>query len=150
MKTPSLLCSRKAASSGIITSRCRSISETNCRYSAMLNAQKHVWAPIWTNPMSLSTRCHQLAMYVVYESPLQMLADNPTHYYNEPACMEFLQHVPAVWDTTIALQAKVGEHILTDRNAQDFKTETIYVTRDTKLPLQLAKGGGWAARLIKE
>lgn len=162
---------------------------------AMLNAQKDNWAPIWSNPMSLGTRCHQLAMYVVFESPLQMLADNPTHYYKEPACMEFLKSVPSVWDTTIAVSGKVGEHILTarkahngdwyigamsnwtarelpldlsflpegkytmqiwkdginaDRNAQDFKMETISVTKQTKLTLKLAPGGGFAARLTAE
>lgn len=84
---------------------------------AMLNAQKGDWAPHFSNPMSIGTRCHQLAMYVVYESPLQMLADNPTHYYKEPECMQFLQAVPSVWDTTIALQASVGNYILTARKA---------------------------------
>lgn len=84
---------------------------------AMLNAQPGDWAPRWSTPMSIGTRCHQLAMFVIYESPLQMLADNPTHYYKEPECMEFLQQVPAVWDTTIALQAKLDEYILTARKA---------------------------------
>ncbi len=44
--------------------------------------------------MSLGTRCHQLAMYVVYESPLQMLADSPSHYLREPEIMKFLGPVP--------------------------------------------------------
>ncbi|NML21342.1 glycoside hydrolase family 97 protein [Pseudoflavitalea sp. G-6-1-2] len=162
---------------------------------AMLNAQRDDWAPIWSNPMSLGTRCHQLAMYVVFESPLQMLADNPTHYYKEPECMEFLKSVPAVWDSTIAVSGKVGEHILTarkalngdwyigamsnwtarelpldlsflpegkykmqiwkdginaDRNAQDFKMETISVTKQSRLMLKLAPGGGFVARLTAE
>ncbi|WP_341836679.1 glycoside hydrolase family 97 protein [Chitinophaga pollutisoli] len=86
---------------------------------AMRNAQKEHWAPHWNKPMSIGTRCHQLAMYVIYESPLQMLADNPTHYYREPACMEFLAAVPAVWDTTIVQQAAIGSHILMVRKASD-------------------------------
>ena len=53
--------------------------------------------------MSLGTRCHQLAMYVVYESPLQMLADSPTNYLREPEAMEFLSAVPTVWDETRVL-----------------------------------------------
>ncbi len=86
---------------------------------AMRNAQKEHWAPNWSKPMSIGTRCHQLAMYVIYESPLQMLADNPTHYYREPGCMEFLAAVPAVWDTTIVQQAAIGSHIMTVRKAPD-------------------------------
>lgn len=86
---------------------------------AMLNAQKDQWAPHWNRPMSIGTRCHQLAMYVVYESPLQMLADNPTHYYREPECMAFLAAVPSVWDSTIVLQAEIGRYILTARKAAD-------------------------------
>jgi len=61
--------------------------------------------------MSMGTRCHQLAMYIVFESPLQMLADNPSNYYKEPECMEFLSAVPSVWDTTIVLSAKIADHI---------------------------------------
>ena len=78
---------------------------------AMINAGEKNFAIRWSEPMSMGTRCHQLAMYVVYESPLQMLCDNPSNYYNEPECMEFLSAVPTVWDTTIVLSAKIGEHI---------------------------------------
>ena len=161
---------------------------------AMLNAQKSAWAPIGSNPMSIGTRCHQLAMYVIYESPLQMLADNPTHYYQEAECMQFLQAVPSVWDTTIALQASIGNYILTarkagngdwyvggmtnytprtltldcsflpegtykmfvwkdginaDRNAQDYKMEEITVNRNSRIPVVMSMGGGWAARIVK-
>ena len=84
---------------------------------AMLNAQKKDWKPVWSNPGSLGTRCHQLAMYVIYESPLQMLADNPTHYLKEPECMQFLKQVPTVWDTTIALQAKLSDYVVMARKA---------------------------------
>ena len=78
---------------------------------AMLNAQEKNFRAVFTRPMSMGTRCHQLAMYVVYESPLQMLADSPSNYYKEPECMEFLAAVPTVWDTTIVLSAKVTDHI---------------------------------------
>ncbi|MBS3945148.1 MAG: glycoside hydrolase family 97 C-terminal domain-containing protein, partial [Melioribacter sp.] len=82
---------------------------------AMINATKQSFKPIFTVPMSQGTRAHQLAMYVVFESPLQMLADNPTHYYKEPECMEFLSKVPTVWDDTKVLDAKIGEYILIAR-----------------------------------
>ncbi len=82
---------------------------------AMVNAQKDNFRAVWNRPMSMGTRCHQLAMYVVYESPLQMLADSPSNYYDEPECMEFLSVVPTVWDTTIVLSAKIADNIAVAR-----------------------------------
>ncbi|WP_223808935.1 glycoside hydrolase family 97 protein [Rufibacter hautae] len=86
---------------------------------AMLNAQKDMWKPVWSKPMSMGTRVHQLAMYVIYESPLQMLADNPTHYNRQPEAMEFLSKVPTEWEQTIPLQAKVGDYVLLARKAKN-------------------------------
>lgn len=82
---------------------------------AMINAQKENFEPIFKRPMSLGTRCHQLAMYVVYESPLQMLADSPTNYLKEQECLGFLSDVPVEWDETVVLDAKVGEYVLIAR-----------------------------------
>jgi alpha-glucosidase len=65
---------------------------------AMRNAQKIDFAPIFNRPMSLGTRCQQLALYVIYESPLQMLSDSPSNYLREPEIMDFLGPVPSVWD----------------------------------------------------
>ncbi|MFC1564965.1 glycoside hydrolase family 97 protein [candidate division KSB1 bacterium] len=84
---------------------------------AMINAQEHNFKSIFTRPMSIGTRCHQLAMYVVFESPLQMLCDSPSNYLREPECMEFLSQVPSVWDETVALDAKVAEYILIARRS---------------------------------
>jgi alpha-glucosidase len=84
---------------------------------AMLNAQLEEWAPIFNRPMSLGTRCQQLAMYVVFESPLQMLCDNPSNYYREKECTEFIAKVPSVWEETIPLNCKVGEYISVARQA---------------------------------
>lgn len=83
---------------------------------AMVNsgAEKN-FAAIFERPMSLGTRCHQLAMYVIYESPLQMLADSPSHYLREPEIMEFLGPVPTVWDETRVLDAKIGDYVLLAR-----------------------------------
>lgn len=58
-------------------------------------------------------------MYVVYESPLQMLADTPTAYEKEPECMEFLSQVPVVWDETKVISAAVGEHVVVARRNGD-------------------------------
>ena len=60
-------------------------------------------------------RCHQLAMYVVYESPLQMLADSPTNYLREPETMEFLRTLPTVWDETRVLDGRIGDYIVVAR-----------------------------------
>ncbi len=157
---------------------------------AMKNGTKENFRIIFSEPMSQGTRCHQLAMYVVYESPLQMLADSPTNYLKEKDCMEFLSTVPTVWDYTKVLDAKVGEYILVarknenrwfigamtdwnprkleidfsflddnkeyqitiyqdginaDRNANDYKMIKRTITKNDKLEIQLAPGGGWAA-----
>jgi alpha-glucosidase len=84
---------------------------------AMVNANKRNFKPLYNIPMSQGTRCQQLAMYVVYESPLQMLADNPTNYYREPECMDFLSKVPAVWDDTKVLDAQVSDYIYVARKS---------------------------------
>jgi alpha-glucosidase len=82
---------------------------------AMLNAQPRDFRPIFEHPMSQGTRAHQLAMYVVYESPLQMLADSPSEYLREPESMQFLSAVPTVWDETRALAGQVGGYALIAR-----------------------------------
>ena len=88
---------------------------------AMRNASKASFAPIFAQPMSLGTRCHQLAMYVVYEGPLQMLADSPTSYLREPEAMQFLAAVPTEWDETRVLDAKIADYVVVARrNGQDW------------------------------
>jgi alpha-glucosidase len=84
---------------------------------AMINGGLKNFEPIYRQPMSQGTRCHQLGMYVVYESPLQMLADSPTNYLREPECLEFLARVPTVWDETRVLEAAVGDYVLVARRS---------------------------------
>ena len=84
---------------------------------AMLNATKDEFKANWSRPMAYGTRCHQLGMYVIYESPLQMLADSPSNYYHEPAAMDFLSKVPTVWDQTIGIDGKVGDLIIMARRS---------------------------------
>jgi alpha-glucosidase len=89
---------------------------------AMMNSGlERNFAPVFERPMSLGTRCQQLAMYVVYESALQMLADSPSHYLREPEIMRFLGPVPAVWHETKVLHAKMGDYIvIARRNGRDW------------------------------
>lgn len=82
---------------------------------AMVNAVQATFKPIFKHPMSLGTRCHQLAMYVVYESPLQMLADTPSNYLQEPDAMEFLGLIPTVWDETRVLDGRIGDYVVIAR-----------------------------------
>lgn len=84
---------------------------------AMRNATKSTFAPINHQPMALGTRCHQLAMYVVYDAPLQMLSDSPSNYLREPEIMEFLGPVPTVWDDTRVLDARIAEYVLVARKS---------------------------------
>jgi len=86
---------------------------------AMHNAQEKDYKPIFDTPMSMGTRCHQLAMFVCYESPLQMLCDSPSNYYKEREFMEFLSAVPTVWDETIVLEAKISDYLLIARRNGD-------------------------------
>jgi len=86
---------------------------------AMLNYQKADWSPSYVRPASLGTRCHELAKYVVFESPLQMLSDSPTNYNKEQECLRFLSKVPAVWEKTIALDGEVGDFVAVARQAED-------------------------------
>src|SRR6266446_2545887 len=87
---------------------------------AMLNAQKSSFRSIGNRPMSQGTRCHQLAMYVVFESPLQMLSDSPSNYLREPEIMEFLAPVPTEWDETKVLDGKIAQYVaVARRNGKD-------------------------------
>jgi len=84
---------------------------------AMRNAAKSCFRPVNDNPMSQGTRCHQMALYVAYEAPLQMLADNPTAYMKEQECTGFIASVPTVFDETIALDGKVGSYLTIARRS---------------------------------
>lgn len=86
---------------------------------AMRNATRRTFAPIFSQPMALGTRCQQLAMYVVYEGPLQMLSDTPSNYLREPEAMEFLAAVPTTWDETKVLDAKISQYVLLARRNGD-------------------------------
>ena len=82
---------------------------------AMKNANKNNFAAIYTEPMSQGTRCRQLAEYVIFESPFNMLCDSPSNYLNEDECTQFIATVPTVWDETVVLDGKVGEYLVIAR-----------------------------------
>lgn len=102
---------------------------------AMDNATKYHFRAIYTNPMSQGTRCRQLAEYVIFESPFNMLCDSPTKYMQNPECVDFIANVPTVWDETVALDGKLGEYAVIARR----KGDTWYVGAITN----------WEARTVE-
>lgn len=86
---------------------------------AMKNAVKDNYYPCYSEPMSQGTRCRQLALYVILESPINMLCDAPSNYMREPESTDFIAAIPTVWDETKVLDAKMGEYIITARRKGD-------------------------------
>ena len=86
---------------------------------AMLNGTKTTYRESYHEPMSQGTRCRQLAMYVIFESPFNMLCDSPCNYEKEPVCTEFIADIPTVWDETVALSGKIGEYAVMARRKGD-------------------------------
>lgn len=84
---------------------------------AMVNMDKANFNPQFTRPASQGTRVHQMSMYVIYESPLQMLSDSPSNYIKEQECTDFLVKVPVVWDEIKVLDAKIGDYLLLARRS---------------------------------
>ena len=78
---------------------------------AMRNASKSEFKPSHSNPMSQGTRCHQLALYTIFEAPLQMMADSPSAYMKEHESTDFIAKIPTVFDETVALNGEVGKFI---------------------------------------
>lgn len=84
---------------------------------AMVNMDQANFNPQFTRPASQGTRVHQMALYVVYESPLQMLSDSPSNYMKEQECTDFIVRVPVVWDDIKVLDAKTGDFLLLARRS---------------------------------
>ena len=120
---------------------------------AMINATKENFRSVFNAPMAPGTRCHQLAMYVVFESPLQMLADNPSNYYREPEAMGFLKKVPTVWDETRVLDGKVGDYVLIARRSGDtwfLGAMTDWSPREMELDLNFLGTGNYSMQIWKD
>lgn len=120
---------------------------------AMRNYNYRWYKPCYVDPVSQGTRCHQLGMYVVFESPFNMLCDSPQHYEQEKECTEFIAKIPTVWDETVALDGKVGEYIVMARRHGD----KWYVggiagqkARIVTLDLNFLGEGDWKVELFKD
>ena len=87
---------------------------------AMKNGNNYNFAALYNEPMSQGTRCRQLAEYVIFESPFNMLCDSPSNYMREDECTRFIASVPTVWDETVVLDGKVGEYLVIARR-KDFR-----------------------------
>ena len=87
--------------------------------------------------MSLGTRCHQLAMYVVYESPLQMVSDSPSKYEENPESISFISEVPTVWDETVPLAGKIGEIVGVARRKGDKWFIGVMNGRDSAVDMEI-------------
>jgi alpha-glucosidase len=84
---------------------------------AMVNMDKKNFTPLNSRPQSQGTRAHQVAMYIVYESPLQMLADSPSNYKKEQETTNFITSIPVVWDDVVGVDGKVGDYIVVARRS---------------------------------
>jgi alpha-glucosidase len=120
---------------------------------AMRNSNKSNFRPINSMPMSQGTRCHQMAMYTVFEAPLGMLSDNPTAYMKEQECTNFIAKVPTVFDETVALDGKVGEYVAIARR----KNDTWYVgamtnwdARDITIDFSFLGDGNYELEIFKD
>jgi alpha-glucosidase len=113
---------------------------------AMRNATRRTFAPIASQPTAMGTRCQQLAMYVIYEAPLQMLSDSPSNYLREPEAMEFLAAVPTVWDESRVLDAKMSQYVLlARRNGSDWwvGAMTDWTPRDLEIDFSFLPDGNF-------
>lgn len=120
---------------------------------AMRNATRENYYPSYSEPMSQGTRCHQLAMYIILESPFNMLCDSPSNYMREPESTSFIAQVPTVWDETVVLDGRMGEYIITARR----KGDTWFVgglnnwdARDVEVDLSFLSSGSHKAVLFKD
>lgn len=159
---------------------------------AMRNATKADWRAMYYTPASMGTRCHQLAAYIVHDSPFTMLCDAPTNYLNEQECVDFIASLPVEVDSTFIASGELGKYIVTvrkkdvnwyiggmtnwderdvqldfsflpegmsytavlfkdgvnaNKQAEDYRKETIRIDKDSRLTLYLASGGGFAMKL---
>ncbi|HYK47639.1 MAG TPA: glycoside hydrolase family 97 protein [Parafilimonas sp.] len=120
---------------------------------AMRNANKENFRPIFSMPMSQGTRCHQLAMYVMYEAPFEMLSDNPNIYMREQECTNFIASVPTTFDETVALSGKVSEYAaLARRKGNEWYVGVMsnWTARDISIDLPFLKDGSYVAEIFKD
>ncbi|MNS18354.1 Retaining alpha-galactosidase precursor [compost metagenome] len=120
---------------------------------ATRNASIENFRPVYQRPMSMGTRCHELAKFVCFYAPLQMLADSPTDYEKETDMLNFLSQVPTVWDETIPLEGKLGEYLAVARR----KGNTWYIaaltnekSKEFDLSLPFLKGNQYTITYFED
>ena len=120
---------------------------------AMRNGTKHNWVECYQNPVSMGTRCHQLACYVIHDSPFTMLCDTPTNYEREQECVDIITSIPDVFDETRILQGKMGEYIVTARrkgNDWYIGGQTNWDGRDITLPFDFLTDSQYRATVVTD
>ncbi len=120
---------------------------------AMINKDRTNFNPQFTRPESQGTRVHQMALYVAFESPLQMLSDNPSNYMKEQECTDFIVKVPVVWDDIKVLTGKVGDYLLlARRSGKDWYVGglTDWSARDLDLDLNFLGEGNYQMEIFQD
>ncbi len=117
------------------------------------NATKNGTRPVVGLVTSPGTRCHQLSMFVVYDSPMQIFSGNPSEGWREPEYMEFLGNLPTTWDETVILDAKVGEYIISARKkGNDWFVAAMgdWSERDLSVNFDFLNEGDYVATICKD
>jgi alpha-glucosidase len=120
---------------------------------AMRNATKNNYRPVNSEAMSQGTRCHQLAQYVIFESPLNMLCDSPSNYLSEPECTAFIAEIPTTWDETVAMNGEIAKYVTLARRKGDVwyvGSMTNWDARSMELDLSFLGEGRYTAELFKD
>ncbi len=120
---------------------------------AMRNGSRGNYRPINSEAMSQGTRCRQLAEYVIFESPLNMLCDNPSNYLRENECAQFIAQVPTVWDQTISLNGEIGKYLTIAREKDGvwyLGSLTNWDARKLDLNLSFLGEGNFQAEIFKD
>lgn len=112
---------------------------------AVRNATREDYYSMGAHPMSMGTRAHEAALFVVFESPLQMICDSPSNYESAPEYLSMLRQMPVVWDETIGIDAKIGEHLIMARRSGEnwyLAALTDWTPRDMEVKLDFLPGDG--------
>ena len=120
---------------------------------AMRNGTRSNWVECYEKPVSMGTRCHQAACYVLHDSPFTMLCDAPTNYEREPDYTKFIASIPVVWDETRVLQGEMGKHIVVARRLGDVwyvSGQTSWDERDVEIPLSFLGEGSYTTTLLTD
>ncbi len=120
---------------------------------SMRNAARGNYRPVNSEAMSQGTRCRQLAEYVIFDSPLNMLCDSPSNYMKEKECTDFIATVPEIWDETRGLDGKVGEYVaIARRNGQVWYVGamTDWSARELTLDLGFLPEGEYLVELFRD